>query len=390
MRKLIIPFIIYSFILALPAPAVVYAASPAGPLVQEPPDSSWWESFIPEEYRPSQIGQTVAETVWGLLTESLADWLRGWFDQAISQFQGWVASSWDLKNESGLLGGALHSMFRSAALLVIPWIGLSITVTFFQRMLVTVFPGVVRNFSISQHMGRLFIIIFFMNTRMLDALIDVTGMTSAMAFSMALGAGGGLVEWSWISHMVSLVALGALSFTEIILALLALIALFIGIVVALLIKHIAVFFLLAALPLAAAGWLYPFTEKFWGKFWWLYLKLLALPFILAFALKIIIAVLEMMGGNVLTGLVIALLLQGTFTWIVFKFLLMPETLMIAAGAGLTAVGAGAVGVPLIVGGGTKLIGRAAGDNRAGQMAQVAYRGYQAAQGQGDAADSGGQ
>ena len=385
-KKLIILFIAHFIALSLASTPVAYAASPASPSFQTPPDDSWWSSFIPENYQPSNVGKTVAQTVWGLLTESLADWIKGRFDQTIAAFQSWLSSGWDLKNKSGLLGGALDTMFDSAVLMVIPWIGLSITVTFFQKTLSTVFPGVVRNFSLSQHMGRLLIIIFFMNEYMLHALLDFTSMTSTMAFSMALGAGSGLVEWEWITNIMSLVAVGALSFTEIILVLLLLIALFIGIIIALLIKHLAVFFLLAALPLVAAGWLFAFTEKYWGKFWWMYLKLLAFPFILAFALKIIIAILSMLGSSVLIGLVIVLLFWGAMAWIMFKFLMMPETLMIAAGAGLSAVGAGAVGVPMMVGGGAKLLGRASGDSRTAHTANMAYRGYQTTQGQVDVTD----
>lgn len=384
-RKFIsfIYIIIAVLTLSLSPASTVYAASPGVPSLQEPPDSSWWDAFIPDGYSPSEIGQTVLETVWDLLSNSIMQSLNEWFRDTIDQMLAWVSSNWDLSNSGGMLGRALDTMFDSAALMVLPWISLSITVTFFQRMLVAVFPGVVRNFSISQHFGRLFIIIFFVNDYMKEALISFTDITSRMAFSMALGAGSGLVEWDWAVNIMTLIMWGSLEVWQVILALLGVIALFILIVVAIIIKHLIVFFLLAALPIAAASWLYPFTEKFWGKFWWMYLKLLAAPFILAFGLSITLSILGLLGSSPLVGLLLCFIFQGAMTWILFKFLMMPETLMIAAGAGLSAVGAGAVGVPMMVGGGTRLIGRVSGDSRTGQAANLAYKGYQATQGQVD-------
>lgn len=359
--------------------SVVPAVSAAPPFQEPPEEDPWWSDILPD-FDPSELGQDVFEALWGLMMEGLADWIKSRFDETINQFLGFVLSNnWDLKDETGLLGGALHSMFNSALMLAVPWISLSISVTFFQRTLVAVFPGVVKNFSISQHLGRLLIIIFFMNPYMLNALIDVTDLTSSMAFSVALGAG----RWDWVNNLISLIAFGGLSYIEITLVVLLLGGLVTGVIVALVVKHLIAFFLLAALPVAAVCWLYPFTEKFWGKFWWMYLKLLAAPFIVAFGLYIVMAILSMMSGNSLIGLLISLLIWGAVAWLLFKFLMMPETWMIAAGGALTVAGAGAVGMPLIAGGVGGYAKRATGDPSTGRAVHKAHQGYQAIQGQVD-------
>jgi hypothetical protein len=361
--------------------AVAYAGPPAAPPLQTEPDESWWESFIPEEFLPGNIGRTVLETVWDLITAAIKDALNQWFQDTIGAALDWVTSHWDLKNTDGLLGWALDAMFSSAAMLVIPWISLSIIVTFFQKMLVTVFPGLVRNFSIGQSFGRLLIVIFFVNDYMKDALIDLTDGTTAMAFSMAMSGGaGGLLEWEWASNIMTLIMWGTLEVWQVIAALLGLIVLFILVAASIVLKHLVTFFLLAALPLAAVSWLYPFTEKFWSKFWWMYLKLLVLPFILAFGIKISLSILEMLGSSPLIGLFMALGFQMAIGWVLFKFLLMPETLLVGGGALLTAAGAGMIGVPMMLKGGSGYVSKLSGDKSGGgdgaRMARQAGQAYQ--------------
>lgn len=245
-RVLFIAFFIVCSGLALPA-AAVYAAPPA----QTPPDPSWWDNFIPDGYSPAEIGETVFNTIWGLVTEMFATWLRGWFDSLIASFQSWLTHGWDLKDPASLLGGILDTVFRGAVLLVVPWLSLSITVTFFQRILATIFPGAVRNLSLSQSLGRLLIVVMFINPYALGWLIDVANMTSTMAFSMALGSGGSLVEWGWVSNIMSLIDFGVLSFTQIAMAVIALIIMFLVMVALLFIKQLILVFMLGAMPLVA-------------------------------------------------------------------------------------------------------------------------------------------
>lgn len=315
---------------------------------QEPPPDD--DSWLPDFPDPGEITQTII----GLLLEFIIDTLKGWFDDMIAQAREWVSDQWSLSSDTGL-GGIMRLIYSISRGLALSLIGLALSMTFFQMWLVRLFPGLVRTFTLGQTFGRMIVAALFLSNMGLDFLIGLLEMTDEMAFSLIINNGGGMgfmAEWSWLSNMTDLLAQGYTAFSLTVFAALALIiVLTLVLMVTMVIKQLLIVLILGALPLAAAAWLFPLTDGLWGKYWWMFLKICALPFLLAFTIRLIITALAIVGESFIVGVILALLVQFAALWLLFKFLMMPETWMVGIGAALTLTGAGAsAGVPMMIGG----------------------------------------
>lgn len=329
--------------------------------------SGGWTIELPEFPTP----QEMVTDILAFMAEAFIDAIRDWLNDLVQATLAWVQAQWALDNEGGLLGSMLKQIFDYSLLLGGPFIVVAISLTFFQQWLVRVFPGLVRPLMLGQIFGRVFIVALFVNTYARDFMIGFVQITNELAFSFLLGNGGtgGFIDWSWLSNFMAIALSNPNAIFYFGIGLILAGAAAIGMIAMLFIKQLLAVLIIGILPLMAVAWLFPFTEGLWGKYWWMFVKLSFFPFLLAFVLRVIMTILEMMGDNYLVGMILIMLIQFAGSWMMIKFLLMPETLLTAAGVALTAAGAGQIGLPMI----GQAITRISGSSGAGTALRTAGR-----------------
>lgn len=349
---------------------------------EDPGDDGWWPEFPDTE----ELVQTMLSVLVDSVVNYMVEELNMWYTQFKDMVLGWVQANWSLSG-SGFLGSMLRLIFITCRNIAIPFISLSISLTFFQQWIIRIFPGLAKSLTIGQVMGRVIVVAMLLNPLMMGVLIDLMDTTNVLAFRIFYPDGGSalgfMAEWAWIeTFFTEVVNTAPFALYYMIVGIVLALIVTITMIVALIVKQVLAVVVIGVLPLAALAWLYPITEGFWAKYWWMFIKLAIAPFVLALIVRIITTVMEMMGSNLIVGLIIILMMTSIGVWLFFKLLFMPETWMIAAGAALTATGVGgAAGISLIGGGVAKATSRVSPST--GQSAQqlvqsanMAYRIHQ--------------
>ena len=302
---------------------------------------------LPEIPTPTEILVELVTYLGELVINHLVAWLGG----LVAPIVAWVTVHWSLGNPGGLLGGLLETLFQFSLGVAGGFIVVAIMLAFVQRWLMTLFPNLSPLISLSQLLGRLLVITVVLALSVRTELARLIDGTSAMALSFAGGSislsGPSAGEWSWLPNLINLVLTNpqAIEFFGLGIILIGLTAL--TLFGALLVKQLGAVLLLGALPLAATAWLYALTEGIWAKYWWLLIKLTALPIILAFFLRVIVLILTTVATS--SFLVAALLIgvvQIAGLYVGFKFLTFSLGKVLSHPTVVTTLGA-AGGVSLI-------------------------------------------
>ncbi len=372
MRRLITTLIL-CLIISVGVGQTTYAQSPTPTPTPAPDDSGW----LPDFPDTTELTQTMLSVLVDIISEAIRDELLFWVTSLKNTVLDWIVENWALDG-GGLLGTSLRLIFNVSLGVAAPFIGLAISLTFFQQWLVRVFPGLVRSLTLSQMMGRVLVAALLVNSYTLNVMIETVKVTNRMAFTMFSGGPslGFMAEWSWLENLFTVAIVNPNSIFYFIFTLFTTLIVMLLFVVSLFIKQFLNAIIIGVLPLAVTAWLFPLTDGLWSKYWWMFIKLAIIPFLWALMARTLVVILALMGQSVIIGIIMVLIVQAIGIWLILKFLFMPETLLIGAGAILTATGAGApAGLSMIGSGVARGIGRfsKSGERSARQVAQTAGR-----------------